>query len=254
MTRKLLLYVTFGLFGVLSHAQNNTPTALDQLSIQCKQIIDLNDTINARQVRLDDLKSRLEEIRLSWWQTCNDALSSSSCDEYDTRLNTIDELMSLTDPKFESDIFSQLKEARNNPAIRTLNPIGQSTPASSRMNSSNRRDASRNGTTPPREKSTKSVERGEEESDAKDKDGVVNDDVVVNPVVEWQPKEEQGMKKDNSSTSPDSKDSKKNPEKQVEPVKQEKQDHKDKTKIESNDETNRNKTINTVKDKCNKNK
>lgn len=50
MIRKPIISAAFSmLFCVLSNAQNNVPSALDQLAIQCQQVIALNDSINARQ-------------------------------------------------------------------------------------------------------------------------------------------------------------------------------------------------------------
>lgn len=253
--RKLILYVAFSiLFCALSNAQNNMPSALDQLATQCKQVIELNDTINSRQARLDELKGQLNLIKQNWWQTCNDALSSHNCDENETRLSTIDELIRLTDPKFEADILSQLNEAKSNATIRTLKSVGQPTRTSGRDKSPGQRNTSGKETTQPIEQSTMPGQRTRDESDIRDNDEKGNKDKDVMPVSEEQPKNEQGLKKDNSSTSPENKDSKKNPEKQVAPEQQGNKEKKDKTKIESKDETNRNKTINAVKDKLNKNK
>lgn len=250
MIRKPILSAAFSmLFCVLSNAQNNVPSALDQLAIQCQQVIALNDSINARQSRLDELKGQLDVIKQNWWQTCNDALSSPDCDENETRLSTIDELIRLTDPKFEADILSQLNEAKSN-----LKSVGQPTRTSGRDKSSGQRNTSGKETTQPIEQSTMPGQRTGDESDIRDNDEKGNKDKEVMPVSEEQPKNEQGLKKDNSSTSPETKDSKKNPEKQVAPEQQGNKEKKDKTKIESKDETNRNKTINAVKDKLNKNK
>ena len=255
MIHKLILSAAFSmLFCVLSNAQNNVPSALDQLAIQCQQVIALNDSINARQSRLDELKGQLDVIKQNWWQTCNDALSSPDCDENETRLSTIDELIRLTDPKFEADILSQLNEAKSNATIRTLKSVRQPMRTSGRDKSSGQRNTSGKETTQPIEQSTMPGQRTGDESDIRDNDEKGNKDKEVMPVSEEQPKNEQRVKKDNSSTSPETKDSKKNPEKQVAPEQQGNKEKKDKTKIESKDETNRNKTINAVKDKLNKNK
>lgn len=255
MIRKPILYLAFSmLFCVLSNAQNNMPSALDQLAIQCQQVIELNDSINARQTRLDELKSQLDVIKQNWWQTCNDALSSPECDENETRLSIIDELISLTDQKFEADILSQLNEARNNAAIRKLTPIRQTSKTTGRGNSAANHKNSGKRTPQPSVQTTRPVQNPGDGSDIRDKDDTGNKDQVETPVTEEQPKNESGVKKDNSSTTPESSDKKKNPDKQVVPEQPKNKGEKDKTKIETKDETNRNKTINAIKDKRNKNK
>lgn len=249
MIRKLTLYVAFSiLFFALSNAQDNMPSALDQLAKQCQQVIALNDTIKVRQARLDKLKELLSTIRQDWWQTCNDALSSPDCDDKEIRLSTIDRLIRLTDQKFEADIFSQLLDAKNNAAIRSLKPIGQFTNANGRDNSASQRKTSKKAETKP--KSTKPAQTPMEESNVGGKDEAK--EKAETPVVEEQPKEEQDVESDDSSTSPDSKDSKANPDKPVAPDKQNNKGQNDKTKIEQKKETNRKKTYDAVKDRINK--
>ena len=239
MIRKLTIFTAFSMFCALSNAQNNMPSALDQLAIQCRQVIELNDTINARQNRLDELKGLLDDLKQNWLQTCNEVLSSTACDDNAIRINTINELIQLTDPQFEAGLLAQLKEARNNAEIRTLTPDGDSSSSSRQGGAGQRNSAKKDNTAQPRQTVQPDPKTTNDSSEA---DITKNDNegkVVYNPVTEEQPTDDNSVKKDESATPTTSKDSKKeNPEKQVQPEK------KDKTKIkESKDHSNRNKTI-----------
>ena len=249
MIRKLTIYVAFSMFCTLTNAQNNMPSALDQLASQCQQVIDLNDTIKAREVRLDELTWQLEELKQNWLHTCNEALSSPACDDNATRINTIDELIQLTDPKFEAGLLVQLKEAKNNPEIRTLVPDG---PSSSRRkeNAGQRNSSEKDNTTQPKQ-TVQPDHKTKNDSSETDDTRKENESKVVNPVTEEQPNDDSSTKKDESSTSPTSKDSKKgNPDKQVLAGKKDETGNKDKTKIEgSKSQENRNKTIELMNNK-----
>lgn len=249
MIRKLTICVAFSTFCAFSNAQNNMPSALDQLATQCQQVIELNDTINARQTRLDELKGQLEELKDNWLRTCNEALSSPACDDSATRINTINELIQLTDPKFEAGLLSQLKEARNNPEIRTLMPDGSSSSSPRHKNTGQRNPNPKNTPTQPKQDvkpDPKTVDASSASDKTKKEEGE-----VVKPITEDQPKDDKSTKRDESTTSPSSKDKEKdNPEKQVPPTKKDETGNKDKTKIkESKDQTNRNKTIELMNNK-----
>lgn len=250
MRRKLTIIIAFSIFCALSNAQNNMPSALDQLATQCQQVIELNDTINARQVRLDELKGLLDDLKQNWLRTCNEALSSPACDDNATRINTINELIQLTDPKFEAGLLAQLKEARNNAEIRVLQPDGQSSPSPRQGSAGQRNSSKKDNTTQPKQNvqpDPKTTNDSSETNKSKKED----EGTVVNLVIEEQPKDENSVKKDESTTPTTSKDSKKgNPEKQVQPEKKEDTGKKDKTKIEeSKDQSNRNKTIELINSK-----
>ena len=231
--QRQIIYLALSLmfWNVSSNAQDKIPPELNQLVAECQNVVALNDTINARQERLNDLKGRLELIKQSWWQSCHDALSSSNCDSKDIRLATLDELISLTDPIFEAELLAQLIEAKKNPAIWTLSPITHTTPLGSK--STRQPGATKEGT-PQREPAAAPVQ--------------------TTPGAGEQPKDERSKKKDNSSTSPRPKDAKERSDEQAAPDRQGTRGREDKSSIDSKGETNRNKTINTVKDKLNTNK
>lgn len=246
--------MAFCMFCVLSNAQNNMPSALDQLATQCQQVIDLNDTINTRQARLDELKDQLDQLKQNWLRTCNEALSSPACDDNATRLNTINELIQLTDPKFEAGLLAQLKEAKNNPEIRTLVPDESTSSSPRKGNTGQRNPNQKNISSQPKQTvqpDPKTVDDSSESDKTKKDDGK-----VVTPVTEEQPKDDKTTKQDESATSPSSKDSKKdNPEKQTPPINKDETGNKDKTKIdESKGQENRNKTIDLVNKTKNQNK
>lgn len=120
MIRKTTIFAAFCLmFCAWSRADDNIP--LDQLSESCREVIGLNDTIKARQAKLDELNSQLWEIRNKWLDTCDRTLSSPECDDTGTREKRINELIALTDREFEADILAELKEALNNPTKTSLN-------------------------------------------------------------------------------------------------------------------------------------
>lgn len=250
MIRKLTICVAFSTFCAFSNAQNNMPSALDQLATQCQQVIELNDTINARQTRLDELKGQLEELKDNWLRTCNEALSSPACDDSATRINTINELIQLTDPKFEAGLLAQLKEARNNAEIRTLQPDGKSS-SSPRQGSAGQRNSSKKDNTTQPKQTVEPDPKTTSDSPETDKTTKENEGEAINPVPAQQPKDDNSAKKDEPATSPTSKDSKKeNPEKQVQPEKKEDTGKKDKIEIEeSKDQSNRNKTIELMNNK-----
>lgn len=237
------------MFCALSNAQNNMPSALDQLATQCQQVFELNDTINARQVRLDELKGLLDDLKRNWVRTCNEVLSSPACDDNATRINTINELIQLTDSKFEAGLLAQLKEARNNVEIRTLQPDGKSSPSPRQGSAGQRNPSKKDNTTQPKQnvQPDPKTTNDSSETDKRNED----EGKVVMPVTEEQTKDDNSVKKDESSTSPTSKDTKKeNPEKQVQPENKEDTGKKDKTKIEeSKDQSNRNKTIELMNNK-----
>ena len=250
MIRKLTTYVAFSMFCALTNAQNNMPSALDQLASQCQQVIDLNDTIRARELRLDELTWQLEELKQNWLRTCNEALSSPACDDNATRINTIDELIQLTDPKLEAGLLAQLKEARNNPEIRVLKPDGRSSSSPRQRNTGQRNTSKKENPTESKQTIQPAPKTVDDPSDS-DKAKKEEDVNVVDPITEVVPKDENSTKKDEGATSPSSKDSKKeNPEKQVQPEKKDDTGKKDKTKIkESKDQSNRNKTIELMNSK-----
>lgn len=246
--------MAFSMFCALSNAQNNMPTALDQLATQCQQVIDQNDTIKARQARLNVLTEQLEELKQNWLRTCNEALSSPACDDNATRLNTINELIKLTDRNFEAGLLAQLNEAKNNPEIRILKPDGQSTSSPRKEYTGQRNQGQKDKPTQPKQTvqpETKTVENPSESDKPKEEKGE-----VVNPITQEQPKDDKSPKKEESTTSPSTKDSKKdNQEKQGTPTKKEETGNKDKTKIEeSKDQSNRNKTIELMNKNKNQNK
>lgn len=244
--------MAIGLFWSTLFAQNNMPTALDQLAIQCQEVIALNDTINARKDRLNVLKKQLDVLTQNWWNTCNEALSSSACDDNDTRISTLNELIRLTDKNYEKDLYVQLMEAKNNPKIRSLTPVDQ-TPTGNGRGNANQRKTSPKVTTHPSEESTTPVENRGDDADAKNSKKVT-EDIVVNPIKEDQPKEDQSKGKDETSTSPTSKDSKKDNTGKEGGSDKKDETGKDKTKIESKDQTNRNKTIDIFNKNKNQNK
>ena len=250
MIRKLTIYVAFSMFCTLTNAQNNMPSALDQLASQCQQVIDLNDTIKAREVRLDELTWQLEELKQNWLRTCNEALSSPACDDNATRINTIDELIQLTDPKFEAGLLVQLKEAKNNPEMRTLVPDGPSSSSRHKENAGQRNSSEKDNTTQPKQ-TVQPDHKTKNDSSETDDTRKENESKVVKPVTEEQHNDDSSTKKDESSTSPTSKDSKKgNPDKQVLAGKKDETGNKDKTKIEeSKSQENRNKTIELMNNK-----
>lgn len=241
--------MAIGLFSGTLFAQNNMPSSLDKLAKQCKEVIDLNDTINARQNRLNAIKEQLNELTQNWWNTCNEAISSSACDDNDTRISTLNELIRLTDKDYEKDLYTQLMEAKNNPQKRSLTPVGQPSSANGRGNSKQRKTAPKE-TTPRTEDVADPIDNTGDNADAKNvKKGT--DEKDVNPIKGEQPKEDKSKDKDESSTYPVSQDSKKEkPEKQVPPEKTGNSGNKDKTKIkESKAQSNRNKTFEFMKNK-----
>lgn len=246
--------MAFCMFCALTNAQNNMSSSLDQLAIQCQQVIELNDTINARQARLDELKSLLEDLKLNWLQTCNQVISSPECDDNETRINTLNELIRLTHPKFESGLLAQLKEARNNSAIRFFSPDSRPLTPSRQERKGQRTSTKKEYTSQPGQNtpSNPKTTTNPSESDKTKKEDVE----VVNPITEDRTKDNKSTKKDESATSPLSKDSKKdNPRKQGSPTKKDENDNKDKTKIEeSKDQSNRNKTIELMNKTKNQNK
>lgn len=247
MIRRTIILMAVGLFSGTLFAQNNMPSALDQLAKQCQEVIALNDTINARHNRLNEVKEQLDALTQNWWKTCNEALSSSACDDSNTRISTINELIRLTDKNYENDLYAQLMEAKNNPQKRSLTPVGQHSSASGRVNA-NQRSKSPKAATPPTEQVTDPIDNSTDNDYLKNgKKG--SDGKVENPIKEEQPKEGKSKGKDESSTSPVSQDSKKdNPE--VPPTKKDDTGKKDKTKIEeSKDSSNRNKTIELMNSK-----
>ena len=250
MIRKLTICVAFSTFCAFSNAQNNMPSALDHLATQCQQVIDLNDTIKAREAKLYELTGQLEELKQDWLYTCNEALSSPACDDNTTRINTINELIQLTDPKLEAGLLSQLKEARNNPEIRTLMRDGSSSSSPRHKNTGHRNTSKKDNPTESKLTGQPAPKTVDDSSDT-DKAKKEEDGNAVNPVTEESPKDDSSTKKDGSTTSQSSKDTKKeNPEKQVQPEKKDDIGKKDKTKIEeSKDQSNRNKTIELMNNK-----
>lgn len=254
MIRKLTLYVAFcSLFCAVSNAQNNMPSALDRLATQCQQVIELNDTINARQVRLDEVERRLNDLKHNWLRTCNEVISSPACDDNETRINALNELIRLTDPVFEAGLLAQLKEACNNSTIRKftadrqpLTPPRQGRAEQRKSTKKENASQPRSAVLPELETVTDPSERNNTKNDNKGK--------VENPITEEQPIEVQSPKKDESTTSPTTNDSDKgNTEKQSSPEKKDGSEEKDKTKIDLKDRSNRNKTIELMNSK-NKNK
>lgn len=250
VTRKLIITTAFSVFCALTNAQNNMPSSLDQLASQCQQVIDLNDTIKAREAMLDEITCQLEKLKQNWLRTCNEALSSTACDDNATRINTINELIQLTDPQFEAGLLAQLTEARNNPEIRTLMPDGRSSSSPRPQNTGQRNTSKKDDPTESKQTVQPAPKTVGDSSDS-DKAMKEEDGNVVNPVTEGTPKDDNSTKKDEAATSPSSKDSKKvDPVKQVPPAKKDETGNKDKTKIEeSKDQSNRNKTIELMNNK-----
>lgn len=218
MRRILFLLTVFILTGTISKAQNNTPPALVQLVMQCQQVIELNDSINARQAKIDELEVRIEELTNSWYKICQEAISSPDCD--------IDRLIEQTDPQLEADLFAQLKQIKLDKAVSTLKPEPGKTIPSERGNTS-RPDERRNTAAPAKE--------GKDEAEGKT--------AAKKPAESPEHKAETPRKKGKAPATPvkeeeaqanDSHDSAHG-----------KEDSTAKTK----DESNRDKTINTIKTK-----
>lgn len=257
MIRKLkILFTALGMFCALANAQNTGPTPLDQLAAQCQQLIEINDTINARKARLDELNGKLDELKQNWLRTCNEVLSSPACDENESRLQILNELIKLTDDKYEAGLLAQLKEARNNPSIRTFTPDDPSSTPSRHVSPGRRNSSKKDNTTQP-EQTVKSDHKTAGSSSDSDKVRNADNDKVENHVTDEQPIGNQSSMNNEPETFPASKDSKKeNPERQALPENERDADTKDKTTIEDQkDQSDRNKTmIKLMNKKMNQNK
>lgn len=214
MKRIMSLLVGLSMFGAISNAQNNAEFPLDLLVAQCRQVIELNDSIIARQSEIRELEGKIEELKSSWTQICQEAVRNPGCD--------IVQLIEQTDPVLEAELLAQLKQIKPTKGEPVIKPeSGKSSPSEPKK--SGNPDKSHDAAAPAKEEKNDAdvrtdakepSEKSEQKSESLHKKGQVPE----LPVKKEEPEANDSRKEEETAT---------------------------KTK----DETNRDKTIYTIKNK-----
>lgn len=115
--KRINLIVVVGLFCAYGQAQNNSAEPLDLLATQCRQVIELAKEVNDKETKLASLNAQLDKLKSDWYSTCQEVLSNPNC-----TVDDIDNLINLTDIRFEEELLAELEAVRKNPGVSTLKP------------------------------------------------------------------------------------------------------------------------------------